>query len=65
MAIAPTIGFIELPVRATAGMAIFGTFSHNMVGVQAALLAIWLINMVVPSISGSFCILNHQKMKRI
>jgi len=57
MAIAPTIGFAELPVRATASVELFKLFSPNIVGIQAAALGIWLINLVLPAIIGSVLIL--------
>ncbi len=58
MAVAPTMGFIELPVRVTASWAIFKFFTANELGVGAAALVIWLINLVVPAIIGSILLLN-------
>ena len=63
MVIAPTIGFTELPVRATAGVAILSLFSSNILGIQAAFLAIWLINLVIPSLIGGVLILGVKMMK--
>ncbi len=57
MAMAPTIGFSELPVRATASVELFKLFSPNIVGIQAAALGIWLINLVLPAVIGSILIL--------
>lgn len=57
MAMAPTIGFAELPVRATASVELFKLFSPNVVGIQAAALGIWLINLVLPAVIGSILIL--------
>ncbi len=57
MAIVPTIGFTELPIRATAVIILLGTYSHNLLGIQAATFAIWIINLVLPAIIGSFCII--------
>lgn len=57
MALAPTIGFTELPLRATATVEIFKLFSPNIVGVQAAAFGIWMINLVLPAIIGSILIL--------
>jgi len=56
MAMAPTIGFTELPVRATATVEIFKWFSGNLLGIQAAALGIWLVNLVLPAIIGSLLI---------
>jgi hypothetical protein len=63
MVLAPTIGFTELPVRATAGTAILSLFSNNLVGIQATIFAIWLINIVVPALLGSVCILGVKLTK--
>jgi len=63
MAVAPTIGFTELPVRATASVLIFELFSKNIVGIQAAALGIWLINLVLPAIFGSLLIFGIKIMK--
>jgi len=60
MAIMPTIGFTELPVRATASVLIIGLFSDNTLGIQAAAFGIWLINLVIPSVIGSFFILGNK-----
>lgn len=57
MAIAPTIGFTELPVRATASVELLKFYSVNILGIQAAALGIWLINLVLPAIIGSILIL--------
>ena len=56
MAMAPTIGFTELPLRATATVEIFKWFSGNLLGIQAAALGIWMINLVLPAIIGSLLI---------
>lgn len=63
MVLAPTIGFTELPVRATAGVAILSLFSSNILGIQAAIFAIWLINLVIPALIGSMFILGVKLMK--
>lgn len=56
MAIAPTFGFVELPVRISASWLIF-SFTGNELGVGAAAFAIWIVNLVVPAIIGSLLIL--------
>ena len=58
MAIAPTFGFIELPVRAKASWELFKLYTTNELGVGASALGIWLINLVVPAIIGSLLILS-------
>jgi hypothetical protein len=63
MAIAPTIGLLELPVRASAGVVIFGFFSDNVLGIQLAVFGIWLINLVLPAIAGSLFMMKKKLFK--
>ena len=63
LAVAPTIGFIELPVRVSACWALLKYFTSNEIGVSAAALGIWLINLVVPAIIGSLLILSIKIVK--
>ena len=63
MAVAPTFGFIDLPIRLTASWAILNLYTTNEVGVGAATLGIWLINLVVPAIIGSLLILSIKIVK--
>jgi hypothetical protein len=63
MTLAPTIGFTELPVRAAASVTLFQLFSNNILGIQAASLGIWLINLVLPAIIGSILIFGIKIMK--
>jgi Lysylphosphatidylglycerol synthase TM region len=63
MAVAPTFGFIELPVRVSASWAILKLYSSNELGIGSAGLGIWLINLVVPAIIGSLLILSVKIVK--
>ena len=63
MAIAPTIGFTELPIRAAASLEILQLYSSNLLGIQAAALSIWIINLVIPAVIGSFLILGIKILK--
>jgi hypothetical protein len=63
MAMAPTIGFTELPVRAAASLEILQLYSPNLIGIQAASFGIWLINLVIPAVAGSLLILGIKIMK--
>ena len=63
MALLPTAGFIELPVRATASAELLGVYSANILGIQAATFGIWLINLVIPAIAGSLLIFGIKIMK--
>ncbi len=63
MAVAPTIGFLELPVRVKASLQLMQLFSTNTLGIQTAALAIWLINLVLPAVMGSTLILGTKIIK--
>ena len=63
MAVAPSIGFIELPVRISASWIIFKLYTTNELGVSAAALGIWLINLVIPAVAGSLLILSIKILK--
>ncbi len=53
---APTIGFTELPLRSVLAAWLIGLFSNNAMGIQAASLCVWLINLALPAIIGSVLI---------
>ncbi|NOT92779.1 lysylphosphatidylglycerol synthase domain-containing protein [Ferruginibacter sp.] len=63
MAVAPTIGFLELPLRAKAIMELMKLYSTNTLGIETAALAIWLINLVIPALIGSLLILGIKIVK--
>lgn len=63
MAVAPSIGFIELPVRVSASWVIFKLYTSNELGVGTASLGIWLINLVIPAVIGSLLILSIKIIK--
>jgi hypothetical protein len=63
MAVAPTFGFIELPVRVSASWTIFQLYTTNELGVGTAALGIWLINLAVPAIIGSLLIFSIKIVK--
>ncbi len=63
MAIAPTLGFIELPIRAKASWEILKFYTTNQLGVGTAALGIWLINLVIPAIIGGLLILSVKIVK--
>jgi hypothetical protein len=63
LAVAPTIGFIELPVRVSACWALLKFYTSNELGVGASALGIWLINLVLPAIIGSLLILSIKIVK--
>ena len=60
MAVVPTFGFIELPVRISASWAILKLYTLNEVGVGSVALGIWIINLAIPALIGSFLILSNK-----
>jgi Lysylphosphatidylglycerol synthase TM region len=63
MAVAPTIGFLELPIRAKASLELMQLYSSNILGIQTAALGIWVINLVIPALIGSLLILGIKIVK--
>lgn len=63
MAVAPTVGFLELPVRAKASIELMKLYSTNTLGIETAALSLWLINLVVPALIGSLLILGIKIVK--
>ncbi|MBX2888589.1 MAG: flippase-like domain-containing protein [Ferruginibacter sp.] len=63
MAVVPTIGFVELPLRAVASVGLLSAYSDNVLGIQAAALGIWIINLVLPAIIGSLLIFGVKVLK--
>jgi hypothetical protein len=63
MAMAPTIGFTELPIRAAASVEVLQLYSTNIVGIQAGASAIFFINLVLPAIIGSVLIFGIKILK--
>ena len=59
MAIVPTFTFLtELGLRWKAGIEVMTLFSVNTAGIFAASFGIWLINLVIPALLGSLCLLS-------
>jgi hypothetical protein len=63
MAIIPTIGFTELPIRSALGISIFGILSTNVLGIQVACFAIWIINLVIPATIGGLFLLMKKNVQ--
>lgn len=63
MALAPTIGILELPIRASASLELFSVYSTNIVGIQAAAFGIWIINLAIPGIIGSVMVFGTKLFK--
>jgi hypothetical protein len=63
LAVIPTIGFLELPVRAKTSLELMKLYSSNTLGIETAALAIWVINLVIPALLGSLLILGIKIVK--
>lgn len=60
MAVVPTFGFIELPLRVSASWAILKLYTANELGVGSVALGIWIINLAIPAFIGSLLILSNK-----
>src|SRR5699024_2647536 len=63
LAVAPPIGCIELPIRAVASGELMAPYSSNVLGIQAAALGIWVINLVIPAVLGSLLVFGVKILK--
>lgn len=64
MALVPTFTFLtELGLRWEASIQVLELFSANTVGIFAASFAIWLINLIIPALIGSWLILSIKLFK--
>ncbi len=57
MAIIPTIALADIGIRGKLALELFGMISSNQLGIIAAALSIWLINLIGPAIVGSLLII--------
>jgi hypothetical protein len=53
----PTITFTEISIRGSAALVFIGLLSNNHIGIIAASLLLWIINVALPSLAGSYFIL--------
>jgi hypothetical protein len=61
MAIIPTIAFAELGIRGKVALVVFGLFTSQLLQVTAATLIIWILNLIIPAIVGTFFLWNFKK----
>lgn len=52
----PTIAIAEIGVRGSVALFVFGIFSNNVVGILSSTFILWIINLIIPAIIGSFFI---------
>lgn len=53
MAVIPGFALTELGIRGAVSIFLFSHFSPNSIGILAATLGLWLLNIIVPAIAGS------------
>jgi uncharacterized membrane protein YbhN (UPF0104 family) len=53
LAIIPTIALAEIGIRGKVSLLLFGMITTNTLGIVAATLAIWCINLIIPAIIGT------------
>lgn len=63
MAIIPTIALAEIGIRGEVSKLLFGMISANTLGIVAATVSIWLINLILPAIAGSLLFLGTRIVK--
>lgn len=61
VSITPSIAFAEIGIRSSIGIALIGSFTSNTVGVALAAISVWLINYVIPMLTGSVLLLLQKK----
>ncbi len=57
MTIIPTIALADIGIRGKLALELFGMISSNQLGIIAAALSIWLVNLIGPAIVGSLLII--------
>ncbi len=63
LAVIPSIALTELGVRGAASLYLFQQFSSNSVGILAATVGIWLLNLILPSILGSLLVMKMRLLR--
>lgn len=63
LAVIPSIALAELGIRGAVSIYIFQHCTHNTVGVIAATMAIWLLNLIIPSVFGSVLMLRMRLLR--
>ena len=63
MAVIPSIALTGIAIRTKLSMLLFGSYSANMVGIVAATVGIWIINLVVPAIVGSILMIRMRLLR--
>lgn len=54
LALIPTVTLLELGVRGKTSIILLQAFSSNAIGIYAVGMGIWIINLIIPALAGSF-----------
>ncbi len=54
LALIPTVTLLELGVRGKTSILLLQGFCNNTIGIYAGGMAIWIINLIIPALAGSF-----------
>lgn len=63
IAVIPSIALIELGERGQVGLYLFHHFSDNTVGILAATVGVWCINLILPAIIGSILLFRMRLLR--
>jgi len=63
MAVIPSIALTELGIRGKVSLFLFSPFSSNVMGILAASVGLWLLNLIIPSIIGSILIIRMKILR--
>ena len=63
IAVIPSVALTELGVRGNVSLYLFHNFSSNTVGMLAATMGIWLLNLILPSILGSVLVMRMRLLR--
>lgn len=64
LAFLPTMALAEVGLRGKLSIELFGLFSVNSIGILAAAVGIWAINLIIPALLGSLLILRIKIFKK-
>jgi hypothetical protein len=57
----PTFFLVDLGIRGSVGMFIFGPLVHNVPVLLSVIFFLWLINVALPSFAGGLIIMRHNE----
>lgn len=63
IAVIPSIALAELGIRGQVSLFLFHNFSENTIGILAATIGLWCINLVIPAIVGSILLIRMRLLR--